>query len=132
LQGKYSILVRKREETEGERRRRKGKGRECSKGRRRALPLLKKEKITFYACSPLAGGLHHRYTLFLPLFRTPLEEWVNGPLSIVRFVRRITQPVILPCTYNDAQFGSDPYIMENNVTSIMCIPILLKNILKVN
>ena len=63
--------------------------------------------------------------------RLPLAEWKNGPLTVVNYVRRTLQPVVLQCASEDAQFGKDDYIVARKAKSIVCMPILLKNVLKV-
>ena len=68
-------------------------------------------------------------TLLQP--RLPLAEWKNGPLTIINYVRRTLQPVVLNCASDDAQFGTDEYIVAKKAKSVVCMPILLKNVLKV-
>lgn len=41
-----------------------------------------------------------------------IEDWQNGPQSVVNFVRRTLQPSMLPCAINDSQFGRDEYIVR--------------------
>jgi hypothetical protein len=74
---------------------------------------------------PLLNGI----SLLQP--RIPLGEWKNGPHTIINYVRRTFLPVVLKCASEDAQFGADEYIVEKNAKSIICMPILLKNIIKV-
>ena len=40
--------------------------------------------------------------------------------------------MVLDCAYEDAQFGSDKYISEKEVKSVICMPIILNNALKVS
>jgi hypothetical protein len=68
-------------------------------------------------------------TLLQP--RIPLAEWKNGPLTIVNYVRRTLLPIVLKCASEDVQFGADDYIVKQNAKSVVCMPILLKNTLKV-
>ena len=50
---------------------------------------------------------------------------------MINYVRRTLQPVVLKSASNDAQFGDDEYIVANKARSVVCMPILLKNSLKV-
>lgn len=63
--------------------------------------------------------------------KIPLVKWKNGPHSLVNYVRRMLKPVVLRCAHNDPQFGLDDYIANQQVKSVLCMPILLKNTLKV-
>lgn len=89
--------------------------------------------------------------------KTPLPNWKNGPVSVVHFVRRTLQPVVLTCAHSHPQFGNDvfiysffnfilffkneklrfindflqQYIFNNQSKSVLCVPILLKKQLKV-
>lgn len=42
----------------------------------------------------------------------PLEDWNEGPHSVVNFTRRALQPSLLRSALNDYQFGGDPYIVK--------------------
>lgn len=64
--------------------------------------------------------------------RIPLSKWKNGPHTVVNYVCRTLAPVVLKCAHRDAQFGQDEYIATQQVKSVLCMPILLKNTLKVN
>lgn len=61
-----------------------------------------------------------------------LSKWKNGPQSIVYYVKRMLKSVVLKCAHDDPQFGLDDYIADKQVKSVLCLPILLKNTLKVN
>ena len=50
---------------------------------------------------------------------------------MINYVRRTLQPVVLKSASSDAQFGDDEYIVTNKARSVVCMPILLKNSLKV-
>ncbi|MGH7792324.1 MAG: GAF domain-containing protein, partial [Thermodesulfobacteriota bacterium] len=50
--------------------------------------------------------------------RQPLPE------TIVNYVKRSSQSVVLDDAQNDSQFGNDPYISQNKLKSILCTPIL--------
>ena len=45
---------------------------------------------------------------------------------------RTRKSVVLDCAHEDAQFGSDKYIAEKKAKSVICMPIILNNVLKVS
>src|SRR5262249_32283592 len=55
---------------------------------------------------------------------TPLEEAQSLPLSIVNYVRRTSESVVLPEAVNDDRYASDPYVRRNRPRSVMCVPAL--------
>lgn len=60
----------------------------------------------------------------------PIDEWQNGPQSVVNYVCRTVQPLLLACAFKDSRFGADAYISNIQVKSVLCMPIVLKNALK--
>lgn len=75
--------------------------------------------------APFTGGI----SLLQP--KIPLAQWKNGPKSIVNYVCRMLQPVVLNCAHDNNQFWTDEYVAANHVKSVICMPILLKKTLKV-
>lgn len=82
---------------------------------------------------PELNGRTSPYTRGISLLqpRIPLAQWKNGPKSIVHYVCRMLQPVVLNCAHDNNQFWTDEYIAANRVKSVICMPILLKKSLKV-
>lgn len=57
----------------------------------------------------------------------PLEDWERGCRTVVQYVTRTKQLLILGAANTDSQFGSDPYITKAQTKSILCIPIMKQN-----
>ncbi|MCB9058478.1 MAG: AAA family ATPase [Calditrichae bacterium] len=50
--------------------------------------------------------------------------------SVIRYVRRTLKHVLLNDAQKDENFMNDPYIIHKKVRSLLCIPVLNKNVLK--
>jgi len=59
-----------------------------------------------------------------------LSEWNHGSRSIVDFVKRTQQTILLGSAVSDKRFSQDPYVAENHVQSVLCCPILRHEELK--
>jgi Nif-specific regulatory protein len=53
-----------------------------------------------------------------------IEEAQSLPLSIVNYVRRTSECVILAEAMNDDRYASDPYVRRARPRSVMCVPAL--------
>lgn len=51
----------------------------------------------------------------------------NLPLSIVQYVYRTRQVLLLNNAYNEAAYKNDQYIQSNQVRSLLCLPVLKNN-----
>jgi transcriptional regulator with GAF, ATPase, and Fis domain len=54
----------------------------------------------------------------------PLERAQSLPKSIVNYVRRTAECVVLADAQSDDRYGGDPYIAERKPRSVMCLPVL--------
>jgi len=54
----------------------------------------------------------------------PLSQTPNLPASIVNYVRRTLENVVLANAPDDDRYGNDPYIRRQQPRSVMCIPVL--------
>ena len=54
----------------------------------------------------------------------PLSEARNLPASIINYVRRTQESIVLADAQRDDRYGNDPYIVERQPRSVMCIPAL--------
>jgi predicted ATPase/transcriptional regulator with GAF, ATPase, and Fis domain len=54
----------------------------------------------------------------------PLSEARNLPRSIVNYVRRTSESVVLADARSDDRYGSDPYVSQHQPRSVMCLPVL--------
>ena len=52
----------------------------------------------------------------------PLKQWTRGPRSILRYVQRTGEPVVLGRAFLDSRFRNDPYIRKHRTRSVLCIP----------
>ncbi|MEM7180843.1 MAG: AAA family ATPase, partial [Spirochaetota bacterium] len=55
---------------------------------------------------------------------TPLEESKNLPISLIHYVARTQETLVIPNAMNHPLFKSDPYIQSGKIRSIYCMPIL--------
>ena len=58
------------------------------------------------------------------LEHTSFKEVESLPKSVIQFVERKKENILLNDAIKDAKFKSDPYIVDNTPKSILCIPIL--------
>ncbi len=54
----------------------------------------------------------------------PVENVTNASLSIIRYVERTRQNLMLSDACNDGPFIHDPYVMAQKPKSILCIPVM--------
>jgi predicted ATPase/transcriptional regulator with GAF, ATPase, and Fis domain len=54
----------------------------------------------------------------------PLHRMLNLPISLVNYVRRTSESLVLADAKNDDRFGNDPYIRRSHPRSIMCFPVI--------
>ncbi|MFP4597385.1 MAG: AAA family ATPase [Persicimonas sp.] len=55
--------------------------------------------------------------------RPPLREWADGPRSVVRYVRRTAESIVVGRASRDPRFQDDPYIRTHPIKSLLCIPV---------
>ena len=55
---------------------------------------------------------------------TPLERFNEIPKSLIHYVSRTKESIILGNAYLDSMFRDDPYIQKQNARSILCIPLV--------
>ncbi len=58
------------------------------------------------------------------LFDPPiaLDDWNDGPRSIVRYVHRTGEVLVLQRACRDERFQHDPYLRDHRIRSVFCIP----------
>lgn len=54
---------------------------------------------------------------------TPVEESDSIPHSIVHYVTRTSDAIVLDRAYTEAAFASDPYVRNHQLKSVLCIPV---------
>lgn len=52
-----------------------------------------------------------------------LDDYAEGPDAILRYVRRTSAPVVLADALSDGLFVDDPYIVDGQVRSVLCVPL---------
>lgn len=79
------------------------------------------------------GGLHieaegHSETDEEPVLMSMPIESADGksrvPLGVVNYAARTREPVVIDDATNDERFLADPFVVENQVRSIMCLPVV--------
>jgi predicted ATPase/transcriptional regulator with GAF, ATPase, and Fis domain len=85
---------------------------------RGALLLVREGELFLYAEERLGttAALWHE--------APPLHEVQNLPTSIVNYVRRTAESVVLADARRDKRYAADSYIAEQQPRSVMCIPVL--------
>jgi predicted ATPase/GAF domain-containing protein len=68
------------------------------------------------------GRLEHAEVL--PRGARPLNAAGNLPLSLVNYVRRTGESVILAEAAQDGSYAHDPYLQQSQARSILCLPVL--------
>ncbi len=54
----------------------------------------------------------------------PVEGSMKLSSGIIRYAKRTREPLVLDDAQKDDRFASDPYIIENSVHSVLCIPLV--------
>ncbi|KAL0484369.1 hypothetical protein AKO1_005046, partial [Acrasis kona] len=62
----------------------------------------------------------------------PVANWTDGPLSIIQYVSHHKQTLVIDHAYQDKRdfVRLDPFVCENKVKSVLCIPVLYQSDLK--
>ena len=55
---------------------------------------------------------------------SPIDEDENLPISVLQYVRRTKDTVILDEPHKDERFQKDSYLIKNKVASMLCLPII--------
>ena len=83
------------------------------------LMLVREEKLVLAAEAHVQG--HEVHVQLYQDTRPP--AWVL-PESILNYVRRSAEPVLLPDAIAPHSYASDPYFLQNRPKSVLCLPIL--------
>lgn len=87
-------------------------------GATRGLLVLEREGRL---CLEAAGSIEDEEIV---LDSQPIESYREVPLSIVQYVTRTRENVVLDDASNEGLFVSDPYILQQRPQSVLCAPIL--------
>jgi predicted ATPase/transcriptional regulator with GAF, ATPase, and Fis domain len=53
----------------------------------------------------------------------PIEQASHVPQSVVRYVRRTGQDLVVGCASDDERFSNDPYVAGRRSKSVLCVPV---------
>ncbi len=88
-------------------------------GAQRGLLMLEREGQMFIE----AEG--HQEEIFIK--DQTIEERTDIPISLIFYVQRTKESVVLTCASKDPKFSQDPYIQKAGLKSVICSPILYQN-----
>jgi signal transduction histidine kinase len=57
----------------------------------------------------------------------PLREYTHLPHSIINYVLHLKEPIVLNDAAKSGEFTRDTYIVEHNIKSVLCSPVILLN-----
>ena len=60
----------------------------------------------------------------------PLEGFPEVPVTIIQYVARIKESIVLEDAAHQGEFITDPYLMEHQPKSLLCAPLIHRNNLK--
>ncbi|KAJ3013029.1 hypothetical protein HKX48_005960 [Thoreauomyces humboldtii] len=96
-------------------------------GAEKGLLVLQQDgKLLIEALGIIVEGEEHHQVLQ----QTPIEEATpenGGPLSIIYYVYRTREPLVLTEAVQDETYGKDPYISKRRTKSTLCCPIMHQN-----
>ncbi|ACE06495.1 hypothetical protein Aasi_1160 [Candidatus Amoebophilus asiaticus 5a2] len=58
------------------------------------------------------------------LQKIPLADWANGAHTVIQYVKRMQQPIVVDHATTHEQFKTDLYINRTQAKSILCVPLL--------
>lgn len=88
-------------------------------GAQRGILLLSKKGKLFVEAEASAMGGEI-------IFSVPLDDYRDLPHSIINYVNKTGQSIVLPHAYEKGMFTDDIYIYQKKMKSILCAPILHK------
>ncbi|MBD2152968.1 ATP-binding sensor histidine kinase [Leptolyngbya sp. FACHB-16] len=54
----------------------------------------------------------------------PLEESQSLPISVINYVRHTKQPLVLHNAHSEKKFKTDPYVVQHQPKSVLCLPVI--------
>ncbi|KAJ3158990.1 hypothetical protein HDU86_002159 [Geranomyces michiganensis] len=97
-------------------------------GAEKGLLVLQQDgKLLVEALGIIGEGGEERHTVLQqkPIEAAKPEE--GGPLSIIYYVYRTREPLVLTDAVHDETYGKDPYIARRRTKSTLCCPIMHQN-----
>ena len=59
----------------------------------------------------------------------PLEDSPNVPVTIIQYIARVQENLVLEDAAHEGKFTTDPYIMQHQPKSLLCAPLIHRNTL---
>jgi len=87
-------------------------------GATRGYLLLENERQLFIVAEGNAGPEGTKMLRSIPFTASNLT-----PKSLILYCRRVEEAVVVANAMKDPQYGSDPYVRENKILSMMCLPL---------
>jgi predicted ATPase/GAF domain-containing protein len=91
-------------------------------GAQKGFLLLKEEEGLYVEAEAIAGK--EEVTV---LQHEPYTDQNNIALTVVNYILRVNEMVVLDDAGNQGIFKTDPYIIQNKPKSILCLPLIFKN-----
>lgn len=93
------------------------------------LILLSEGKLLISAQASVTGGLPNKSGRtptedVIVQQSTPLEESQDLPVSVINYVERTRSDVVLSNAAAEGRFAADPYIVKQQLKSLLCTPII--------
>ncbi len=60
------------------------------------------------------------------LLEQPFENYGNLPKSLINYVVRTKEKIVLNCAFQNGDFTKDPYFAKSKVRSVLCLPLISK------
>ncbi|MBD2356814.1 AAA family ATPase [Tolypothrix sp. FACHB-123] len=85
------------------------------------LLLHKNQQLAIAAIASFDDG-----TIFLQtdVSAKPLDKSQDVPLTVINYVKRILEPLVIDDIVTQSRFAADPYITKNQPRSVLCTPII--------
>jgi len=80
--------------------------------------LCQNDQLELYASIDVNGRVIHHMSSILD------QETTSASFSIIRFVQRTKENLILDDARSDQRFMNDPYVQSNKLASVICSPVL--------
>jgi GAF domain-containing protein len=81
----------------------------------------------------IGGAVQAQFVNRPTICSIPLDSWNDGCRAIVEYVTRTLDSLVIADATTEKEFGfieSNPYIVQNNIKSVLCMPVTHQNTLK--
>ncbi|BAY06958.1 multi-sensor signal transduction multi-kinase [Calothrix sp. NIES-2098] len=91
-------------------------------GAKKCVLLLQKNQQL--AIAAIAGFNEEKIFSPTDVSAIPLEQSQDVPLTVINYVKRTLEPLVIDDIATQSLFASDPYIIQNQPRSVLCTPII--------